>query len=419
MPKYHINPKTGEPGVCTAEIKCDFDFDEAEHFDNTVDARKFYETKASELVNDLELANKKLTDAEEYRKVLDAKMEEDTDKLRDGEISAEKVKALHEKIKESTDLIRHCVQDKQLCEAHALKFGVINEDDIDEKYLTRADKRSKKGMWDHFKKKSEFSGKNMRKQRMYRTMIAEFTAWSGLSRDDAKAALRNYDPNSGMTRDEYVVSLFQKYNDNGKEMAFVDLETTGFHPSSGEIIEIGIVRVNSKGEVLDTIDERYDMENSTIRDEVGTGAVDIHKINPEDIAGKKKFRDPEVQDRIGAILNDPDIVVSAHNAGFENNFFNHYLDGYYEVREQNSYENISEGRDAAPITDTRNVAMFFTHGLSDSKLSTFSEGNGIPYVDAHSALPDADMSMRAFFAFKNKLMNSPTGKRPEYEPLPK
>jgi DNA polymerase III epsilon subunit-like protein len=35
----------------------------------------------------------------------------------------------------------------------------------------------------------------------------------------------------------------------------------------------------------------------------------------------------------------------------------------------------------------------------NNKLASFSEHHGIPYVDAHSALPDAQMTVDALFNF--------------------
>ena len=45
MSKFHVNPKTGNTGICRAKKDgCPFG-SESEHFDNRVDAQKAYETK--------------------------------------------------------------------------------------------------------------------------------------------------------------------------------------------------------------------------------------------------------------------------------------------------------------------------------------------------------------------------------------
>jgi hypothetical protein len=41
MSKYHVNPKTGNPGLCTAKNQCPFG-DSSEHFDSKAEARQSY-----------------------------------------------------------------------------------------------------------------------------------------------------------------------------------------------------------------------------------------------------------------------------------------------------------------------------------------------------------------------------------------
>lgn len=45
MPRYHLNPRTGDPGACSAMVKCPFgDLDKA-HYDSPEEARAAYEAK--------------------------------------------------------------------------------------------------------------------------------------------------------------------------------------------------------------------------------------------------------------------------------------------------------------------------------------------------------------------------------------
>lgn len=44
---WHVNPETGEPGLCRAAVSCPFGGNDL-HFDTENDARKFYEAKMSE-----------------------------------------------------------------------------------------------------------------------------------------------------------------------------------------------------------------------------------------------------------------------------------------------------------------------------------------------------------------------------------
>lgn len=46
MPKFHINPETGDPGTCSAKIQCRFG-SESEHYNSPDEARNAYEEKQS------------------------------------------------------------------------------------------------------------------------------------------------------------------------------------------------------------------------------------------------------------------------------------------------------------------------------------------------------------------------------------
>jgi hypothetical protein len=58
MARYHINPKTGNPGVCHAKNKCPFGDIQSDHYDSKEDARKGYEQKMSKAA----LEEEKLSD---------------------------------------------------------------------------------------------------------------------------------------------------------------------------------------------------------------------------------------------------------------------------------------------------------------------------------------------------------------------
>lgn len=45
MPKFHVNPETGNPGVCEAEIACRFKLDANEHFTSAEAARAAFEER--------------------------------------------------------------------------------------------------------------------------------------------------------------------------------------------------------------------------------------------------------------------------------------------------------------------------------------------------------------------------------------
>lgn len=45
MARYHINPRTGDPGVCSARISCPYGSLESDHFDSKEAARAAYEER--------------------------------------------------------------------------------------------------------------------------------------------------------------------------------------------------------------------------------------------------------------------------------------------------------------------------------------------------------------------------------------
>lgn len=406
MARYHINSK-GEPGVCRAKLACPFGGDEA-HFASKEEAREAYEVKSALLTANLEESQAAIEAQERVHEDLETALEEATARLRKGAASVEEVQALRAELKASTDALRATVHARLYWEKEAIEAGLMEK--RERPLLTDAAKRENAKYRKTIKTKRTF--KMPMSEETYRCLVNEFTAWSGLEREEAKRLLRAYDEESGLTRDEYVTGLFQTHYDTTRDRVYLDLETTSFHPTTGEIIEIGIVRVNPQGEVVATVDERFDMEDKHFRDHVGTGPVDVHKIAPEDIRGKATFRDPEVQARLGEHLNDPDVILVAHNANFENAWLNHNLDGYQELHDPNSAENIAGKRAAARIQDTRNLAMFLGHNLPNTKLESFTQGNGVAYVDSHSAFPDAEMTWKALTAFQKNVAAAPRGQRP-------
>lgn len=413
---YHFNPMTGRTGPCRAEFRCAFAKDGVipPHFETAEDAHLAYQTS----MRDLELMNHwgakgKALDlrscdlAEEIKLLTD-----ELRKTRSKEV-ADRLEAVRDEYHAAIAELRKYGYYFQIYKKRAIESGVFEDNGVN--FITHLATKSNKSYFKTLRRKLTFD-KATSSSSMYRVLINEFVAWAGVDREEGKALLRG-GKDSHLTKDEYIVSLFQKYAATSKKpMVFVDLETTGFHPSVAEIIEIGMVHVDHEGNVIDRYEERFDLEDPRVRDELGVGPTEVHKIEPADLVGKRVFTDPEVQKEIAARLNDPGVIFSAHNANFEKAFLNHFLKGFREVRDQENTGDLLTGTVKSTIIDTRNVAMFLDHSSKNTSLSSFSENNGVPYVDAHSALPDAEMSMKAFFNFRRRLLSSPEGKRPEATP---
>lgn len=399
--RVHINPETGEPGICKATISCPFGDLETDHYPSKEEARAAYSEKVEEILKRIEttelaydLIKKETARLSRKKSSLIKKINKKPSKASIAEL--EKVEI---EFKNSVDETRHLAYMKRFASKEAIRMNLIEPNVYDDSDSSGEYPSSKLSFDDEANDKF---------------VIKELTAWtSELTENDAKKELEKYDPNSGMTRDEYVVSLFQKYSDSPRKMVFIDIETSGFSPTTGEIIEVGIVVVDEDGNVTETIDQRYDLEDSNARRILGTGPVHIHGIKREDLEGKPSFKDHEVQEKLKNILNNRNVALCAHNDSFERRWLNHYLEDFDKTHDKNNSSNISnENNFVAPCQDTMNISKMLLHSSSNNRLEGFAEANGIPYEDSHSAFPDAMMTAKAYINFRKSLKESPLGIRP-------
>jgi hypothetical protein len=68
MDKYHINPETGNPGLCSAKVKCPFGGDDVHYFSKEAAQKAFEESTKSEA---LKAWKKKVTHAPEPEEPVD------------------------------------------------------------------------------------------------------------------------------------------------------------------------------------------------------------------------------------------------------------------------------------------------------------------------------------------------------------
>lgn len=221
-----------------------------------------------------------------------------------------------------------------------------------------------------------------------------------------------------LTRDAYMVEEFKKSGPKTwtRDRVFVDIETSGMSPDQGEIIEIGMTRVNPKGEVVFNYTERYGLKDEKALDIMGTGMQEVHKIGIEDIRGKRNFRDPEVQKIMQSHLNDPNAVMVAHNEAFEKRWFNQTVDGFWKKHALNTtlrYQAARAGKPKEVYTthDTMWSSRYLAHHTTNNKLATFTTGHGVEYLNAHSADADTYMTKDAVYAFDEHLSKAPYGHR--------
>lgn len=412
---YHINLK-GDPGLCRAtKESCPFGGEEAHHPSEVV-ARASYEKRATTVIEELAAAHEAVLAKDEAYSTLKQTYEAAVPLLASGDLDEAALKAHRVAVREASNELRDAYYEELMVEEVAISLGLLEREANVWKKGTPAYLASNKEKIRTVRTKRDFETKM--DAHMYRALIRELQAWSGLPREAVKKMLRGHKKGSPLSKDAYVVSLFQQHRDTIRDRVFVDIETTSLHPTMGEIIEIGLVRTDPQGNEIERYEERYDMTDERVRTVLGTGPVEVHGINPEDVAGKRKVSDEEVQALLKKHLADPNVIVIAHNAPFEQEWFEQYVDGFHEAHSPEAWTNARPEFETTPLGDTRTIAMFLAHGVANTKLESFAPANGVPYRNAHQAMADAEMTYKTLEAFEKKLMAAPLGERPEQRTPP-
>lgn len=196
--------------------------------------------------------------------------------------------------------------------------------------------------------------------------------------EDPKVTAKRFDELYAKGSIQSAVERLYREHDpatNTMNTVSVDLETTTISPDTGRIIEIGFTERDPQGNVVSTYERLCSIpeEILSIR---GTGAVDVHNITPEMIRDQPLFEDPEIQREVLARFKGR--VLLAQNAGFEERFFIQHLDGFAEMD--------------IPVVDTMKLSEKFLPDTVDNKLETMANHFGVPYVNGHRALPDAEVT---------------------------
>lgn len=410
--KYHVN-ETGEIKRCVAEVKeCRFGEFMGEHYSTKREAQAAYSARVEALLEQEEINQRTLEASEEALREAEAKFKNLSSNGEDKAI-AEAFSDFRKEALRNGTLIR----EKYLLNAKKAAMGLAEPEEFPKPWSDYPYKFDPNIYYPTRWGKMEFH--HGLPEDLKGLLAKELSAFSDYSFSESYEKVNGF-PNyeeaelaAGRTpldRDSYIVSLFQEGARNQtRDRVFVDIETTGFDPRLSEIIEVGIVRISPDGEIKSRYDERFDLESPEFRDTHGVGPTEIHKISPEDIAGKPKFSDPKVQRAIGELLNDPEIVVGAHNDSFEKKFFNLHLEGFWESHAHGTEVQRENNRS---MQDTMLISTFLEHSTDNNRLQGFAEGNGVPYENAHSALADAEMTALAYVNFRKKLMALPLGQRP-------
>ena len=154
------------------------------------------------------------------------------------------------------------------------------------------------------------------------------------------------------------------------EFATIDFETTGFSPTRNRIIEIGVVRSDSSGKLIDEY-------QTLIQPKQDVGRTDIHGITPTHLKNAPTF-DQITQD-LARILNGA--ILVAHNAKFDFSFLEHELE-----RANQSFADVDG------LCTLELVYQVIPSG--SRKLVQCCEHFGIPLGQAHTAIEDARMTSK-------------------------
>lgn len=410
MIKYHINPTTGNPAKCVAKHKCKYGgiSGTANHFESKEDARNFYAKKTALFTKNDEKMRKT------FERV-DKKIERINSFIANANKNNISKEELLEKFEERRLLqkqLRSVHRSRILNSANASVLGVM-ETIVENPFAKTAtmNRVNKESFTAPFKNFINFN--NNISPELEKTVIRQLSAWSEISYAEAKKQYYAYDANSNLTKDEYVVSLFQKGGPEvwKKPRVVIDLETTGINSSLGEIIEVGYLIVSPSGDVIETFEERYSLEDKEWLERMGTGPVEVHHIEKEDLIGKETISSPRVQEKLSKVLLNDEYVFVAHNDVFEREWLSQNIDGFWE--KTNLFVETGDESEEGRITwlDTKLISTILSK-TERNNLSVFTESNGVPYENAHSALPDAIMTNEALRNFSKRLRSSPIGKRP-------
>lgn len=146
----------------------------------------------------------------------------------------------------------------------------------------------------------------------------------------------------------------------------IDVETTGLSPKSDRVLELGVVRVDRSGEIVDEWSTRFNPEGPV-------GATHIHGITQSDVANAPVFRDVAAS-VVPYISGFP---VAAHNARFDLAFLRaEFRRAGWDVPWLPAYCTLDGSRHYMPDLDRRR--------LVDCCWSA-----RVPLENAHSALGDA------------------------------
>ena len=164
--------------------------------------------------------------------------------------------------------------------------------------------------------------------------------------------------------------------------AFLDIETTGFSPKTGDkILEIAIITTDLQGDVVDEYE-------TLINPQRAVTAGHIHGITSGMVKDAPKIQ--EVLDDIAFHLNGKTIV--GHNVDFDLRFINHELSKYYA----------NETR--LPGVCTLKLSRKLVPFIPVRTLESFCQYFDIPVPEIHTAACDGHATATLFHTFRQMML---------------
>lgn len=174
---------------------------------------------------------------------------------------------------------------------------------------------------------------------------------------------------------DYIANTYGKRPVNG--FVYIDTETSSLIPRDGDILEYGLVFMDTQGNVLG---RRSFIQKPQANDGY-TGMVNVHRIDRE--TASKGVNATEGAVALSTMLRD--WVPVAHNADFDRSHVNEHLDRAGQYRTKGEW------------VDT--MLMYHTTGAKRTNLKNMTEEYGVDLGDAHhSAIFDAMAGAKCFQA---------------------
>lgn len=287
-----------------------------------------------------------------------------------------------------------------------LEYGylivVINDTEVREYFFTMDDAGIQhhimtmltmtKAFWENEILNYTAPGANGKKPYNWNTTAGQARAWNTLSAitDCSVESLRSNPNVTDMEQSfDFIQNIKQTIEHRTRPFIVVDIETSSASPAYGRILELSVVRFfPDQPEVAPEVvfDSLFGLPDAVLHGE-GVALSEVHRITPDMIDGKPLFEDAGVADELMTLFRSGTVV--AHNKMFEERFFNVFIDGFGKA--------VRDGE--ITVLDTMDITKLGMPETKNDRLESFAEYNGVPYVDAHAALPDTMMTAVALRNF--------------------